>query len=168
MTRVKQPQSWRDECFFSFRFVSLWPSKRKSENSDIDPDINKRGRTVHNTLKQMWLQSSRQLSLHLITFGTAAFTYPHASVLFIRNIIHSVDTVSDGVFFHPVISIVPPLRCHALNSRQLHEVDLEPFSGTIGSRAPGIVAVQTPVDRRITGAVVRWRGQMAFGYSPIF
>lgn len=95
------------------------------------------------------------LILHLVILGTAAFTYPHASVLFIRNIVHSVDTVSDGVFFHPVIGIVPPLRCHALNSRQLHGIDLEPFSGTIGSRAPGIVAVETPVDRRITGAVVR-------------
>ena len=80
--------------------------------------------------------------------------YLDPTSLFIHCEGHFVDAVTNGVAFYPVITILSALRGHSLDNSRFQEVDLEPFSVTIGSHTPRVDTVQATIPGGITGIVI--------------
>ena len=94
--------------------------------------------------------------------------YLDPTSLFIHCEGHFVDAVTNGVAFYPVITILSALRGHALDNSRFQEVDLEPFSVTIGSHTPRVDTVQATIPGGITGIVISRSGQTTRWDSFVF
>lgn len=94
--------------------------------------------------------------------------YLDPTSLFIHCEGHFVDTVTNGVTFYPVITILSALRGHAFDNSHFQEVDLEPFSVTIGSHTPRVDTVQATIPGGITGTVISRSRQTTRWDSIVF